>query len=230
MGGFGNTTLLPSGGFPAASRWGTNSEVAHKWADGLHNPCRPQGPQHLRAGDKTSFGPQVGGLAISALPSAGPQHLRGGYEINSGPQMGGLATEPMQSRESPHLHIGGQNRKWPTGGRIGYVTPAIWGRGTKSQVSRKWTDSLCNPCPLGSTQHSIRANTVGSGPQVRRLATYHLLSRGSPRLQSARRTQKWPTCGRSGDVTPAVWRRREKSEVARKWADRLRNMCYLGGT
>ena len=36
------------------------SEVAHKWAGWLHNPCRPGGPQCFRAGYKIRSGPQVG--------------------------------------------------------------------------------------------------------------------------------------------------------------------------
>ena len=46
---------------------------------------------------------------------------------------------------------------------------------------------------------------------------------------------QWPTCGRIGDITHAVWRvpnaleRRRKSAVAHKWADWLHNPCRLGG-
>ena len=40
-------------GVPNASERGTKSEVDHKWAQWLHNPCRPGGPQHFRAGDNS---------------------------------------------------------------------------------------------------------------------------------------------------------------------------------
>ena len=37
-----------------------------------------RGPHHLRAGDKMSSGPKVGGLATSALPSWGSSTLESG--------------------------------------------------------------------------------------------------------------------------------------------------------
>ena len=40
-------------GVPNALEWGTKSEVAHKWADWLHHPCRIGGPRRFRAGDQT---------------------------------------------------------------------------------------------------------------------------------------------------------------------------------
>ena len=63
----------------------------------LHHPCRLGGPQCFIAGDKIKSVPQVGGLATSLLPSRG----------------------------SAMLHSRGQNQKWPTNGRIGYITPTI---------------------------------------------------------------------------------------------------------
>ena len=36
-------------GNPTASERGADSEVAHKWARWLHNPCRLGGPHHFRA-------------------------------------------------------------------------------------------------------------------------------------------------------------------------------------
>ena len=44
-------------------RGGRESEVAHKWAGWLHNPCRLGGPQRFKAGDKISSGPQMGRVA-----------------------------------------------------------------------------------------------------------------------------------------------------------------------
>ena len=42
---------------PNASKRGTKSEVAHKWANWLHKPCRLGGPQRFKAGDKIRSGP-----------------------------------------------------------------------------------------------------------------------------------------------------------------------------
>ena len=39
-------------GVPNILDWGTKSEVAHKWMDGLCQPCCLAGPQGNRAGGK----------------------------------------------------------------------------------------------------------------------------------------------------------------------------------
>ena len=41
-------------------RAGDKIRSAHKWAQWLHDPCRPGGRLWLKAGDKTKSGPQVG--------------------------------------------------------------------------------------------------------------------------------------------------------------------------
>ena len=57
--------------------------------------------------------------------------------MRNGPQVGGLATSPMPYGKSPTLHSKGQNGKWPTSERIGFLTRAVKGvpnasyRGTK---------------------------------------------------------------------------------------------------
>ena len=50
-------------GVPTASQQRAESEVAHKWARWLHNPCRPGGPHRFRAGGRIKGGPQVGKVA-----------------------------------------------------------------------------------------------------------------------------------------------------------------------
>ena len=49
-----------------------------------------------------------------------------------------------------------------------------------------------------------RGGKIRSGPLVGKVATSPLPSRGSPPLQSGGQNQKWPTCGQSGYVTPAI--------------------------
>ena len=50
--------------------------------------------------------------------------------------------------------------QWPTNGRIGCITPAIWEVanasewGTKSAVAQKWADWLHNPCCLGGVPNA----------------------------------------------------------------------------
>ena len=50
-------------GVPNASERGAESEVAHKWARWLHNPCRLVGPNRFRRGGRITGGPQVGTVA-----------------------------------------------------------------------------------------------------------------------------------------------------------------------
>ena len=50
-------------GVPSASERETESEVAHKWARWLHNPCRLRGPHRFRAGGRIRSGPQVAKVA-----------------------------------------------------------------------------------------------------------------------------------------------------------------------
>ena len=50
-------------GVPTALERGAESEVAHKLARWLHNPCCLGGPHHFRAGGRMRGGPQVGKVA-----------------------------------------------------------------------------------------------------------------------------------------------------------------------
>ena len=44
---------------PDTPQWGTKSEVAQKWAEGLHKPWRKGRPQHFKARRKIRSSPQV---------------------------------------------------------------------------------------------------------------------------------------------------------------------------
>ena len=50
-------------GVPTTSERGAESEVAHKWARWLHNPCRLGGPHRFRVRGGIRSGPQVGKVA-----------------------------------------------------------------------------------------------------------------------------------------------------------------------
>ena len=56
--GQGGYITLAAWGVPTASERGAKSEVAHKWARWLHNPCRLGGPHRFRAGGRTRSGAQ----------------------------------------------------------------------------------------------------------------------------------------------------------------------------
>ena len=206
------TSPLPSRGSPPIQSRGAESEVAHLWARWLRHPCRLGDPQRFRAGGR----------------------------IRSGPLVGKVATSPPPSRGSPPLHSGGQNQKWPNCGQSGYVTPAVSGiptaleRGAKSEVAHLWAKWLRHPCRVGDPHRFRAGGGIRSGPLVGKVATSPLPSRGSPPLHSGGQNQKWPTCGQSGYLTPAISgipttsQRGAKSEMAHLWAKWLPHPCHLG--
>ena len=147
--GQGGYVTPAASGIPTASERGADSEVAHKWARCLHNPCRLGDPLRFRAGGT----------------------------IRSGPLVGKVATKPLPPGGSPRLQSGGQNQKWPTCGQGGYVTPAAWGiptaseRGAESEVAHLWARWLRNPCCLGDPLRFRAGGRIRSGPLVGKVAT-----------------------------------------------------------
>ena len=239
------TPPLPSQGSPSLqSRW-AKSEVAHLWAKWLCHPYRLGDPHHCTAGGGIRSGPLVGKVARSPLPSRGspplhsgaaksevahlwekwlrhpcrlgdPHHCRAGGESEVAHLWAKWLGHPYRLGDPHHCRAEGQNQKWPTCGQSGYAAPAVsgipttaergGGGGAKSEVAHKWAKWLRHPCRLGDPHH---CGGGGGG-------------------------QKWPTCGQSGYVTPAVSgiptsaERGAKSEVAQKWAKWLRHPCRLG--
>ena len=101
-------------------------------------------------------------------------------------------------------------------------------------MAHKWARWLHNPCRPGGPYRFRAGGKIRSGPQVGKVATLPLPSRGSPMLQSGGQNQKWPTSGQGGYITPAAWgvptasERGAVSEGAHKWARWLHNPCRLG--
>ena len=147
--GQGGYITPAASGIPSVSERGAKSEVAHLWARWLRNPCRLGDPLRYRARAK----------------------------IRSGPLVGKVATQPLPPRGSPPLQSAGQNQKWLTCGRGGYVTPAASGipsaseRGAKSEVARLWARWLYNPCRLGDPLRFRAGGKIRSGPLVGKVAT-----------------------------------------------------------
>ena len=108
-GRFGYITLDVSG-VPNASEGRTKSEVANMWADWLHHPCCPGGPQRFKAVDKIRIGPTCGRFGYITLDVSGvPSASEWGTKSEMGQHVGGLAASPLLSRGSRTLHSGGQN-------------------------------------------------------------------------------------------------------------------------
>ena len=101
-------------------------------------------------------------------------------------------------------------------------------------MAHLWARSLRHPSRLGDPLRFRAGGKITSGPLAGKVATSPLPSRGSPPLQSGGQNQKWPTCGQSGYVIPAISGipsasvRGAKSEVAHLRARWLRNPCGLG--
>ena len=138
-------------GVPTTSERGAKSEVAHKRARWLHNPCR-LGLNHGRS--------QILDAPAQAIPANVPGVVHNPllcYIQSLRHSLICTRASDMPPGESPPLQSGGRNKKWPTSGRGGYITPAAWKvpttseRGTKSEVAQKWARWLHNPCRLGGS-------------------------------------------------------------------------------
>ena len=233
----GYDTLAVSG-IPTASEQGEKSEVAHNWAKWLRHPCRLGDPHRLRAGGKIRRGPQVGKVATSPLPSWGSPPLQSGGQNQKWPTCGqsgyvtpafsGIPTASERGAKSEVAHLWAKWLRHPR--RLG--DPHRFRAGGKirsgPQLGKVATSPLGDP-------HRLRAGgKIRRGPQVGKVATSPLPSWGSPPLQSGGQNQKWPTCGQSGYVIPAVsgvphrfgagGKIRSGPQVA-KW---LRHPCRLG--
>ena len=235
------TSPLPSRGSPQLQSGGQNQ----KWptlGKVATSPLPSRGSPPLQSGWENQKWPTCGQSgyvtpAVSGIPTAvervgksevahlwvkwlrhpcrlGDAHrCRAGGKIKSGPVVGKVGTSPLSSRGSPPLQSGGGGIKsGPLMGKV--ATSPLPSRGSP---------------PLQSGGGGIR-----SGPLVGKVATSPLPSRGSPPLQSGWENQKWPSCGQSGYVTPAVSgiptasERMGKSKVAHLWANRLCHPCRLG--
>ena len=205
------TSPLPYRGSPLLQSGGQNEKWPTSGQSGYLTPAVSGIPTAAERGAKSEVAHKWAKWLPHPCRIGDPHRFRAGGKIRSGPQVGKVATSPLPYRGSPPLQSGGQNQKWPTSGQSGYLTPAVSGiptaaeRGAKSEV-----------------------------PTSDKLATSPLPSRGSPPLQSGGQSQKWPTSGQSGYLTPAVsgiptaskWG--AKSEVAHKWAKWLPHPCRIG--
>ena len=189
---------LAASGVPTALQRGGESEVPHKWARWLHNPCRPGGSHRIRARGRIKNGPQVGKVVTRPLPPRGSSQLQSGAHNQKWPtsgqggyitrvawgspplQSGGQIRKPTSGQGgyitpgtwgSPPLQSGGQKRKCPTSGHSGYITPSASKLGAESEVAHKWARWLHNPCrPRGPHRFRARGRIKG-GPQVGKVAT-----------------------------------------------------------
>ena len=178
----------------------------------------------------------MGKVATSPLRSRGSPPVQSGGKIGSGPLVDKVATSNLPPRGSLPLHKVGQKQRWHTVGQGGYIAPAVSGiptfseQGAKSEMAHLWAKWLLHPCRLGDLRHCRTRGEIRSTPLMGNVATSLLLSWGTPPFQ---RGPKWPACGQSGYITPAVSgiptasERAAKSEVAHLRAKLLLHPCSL---
>ena len=196
----GNRSPLRSRGSPNTR---TKSKVPDKWP---HHPCVLVGPQ--TRGQNQQWPTSERNCYITPPFSGVPKQ---GDKVKGGPQVGRIATShpAFSGLPSPVCSWGSPNKE------------------TKSKVAHKWAQLLHHPCVLGGSQtrgQSQRWRTSGrncyitpafsgvpkqgdkikGAPQVGRIATSPLRSRGSPNKGT-------------------------KSKVPHKWAELLHHPCVLGG-
>ena len=196
------TSPLPSPGSPPLHSGGGKSEVDHLWAKWLRHSCRLGDPHCCRARGKIRSGPQVGKMATSPLPSRGSPPLQSGGENEKWPTDGqsGYVTPAVSG--IPLLQSRGGNQKWPTCGQSGYVTPAVSGiataaqRGAISKVAHLWAKWLRHPCRLGDPHRCRARGKIRSGPQVGKMATSPLPSRGSHHFRAGGKVRSGPLVGK----------------------------------
>ena len=199
-------------GSPTTAERGAKSEVAHQWSKWLPHPCRIGDPHRLTAGGQNQKWPTSGRSGyLTPAVSGSPTAAERGAKSEVAHKWAKWLPHPCRIGEPHRLRAGGQNQKWPTSGRSGYLTPAVSGsptaaeRGAKSEVAHKWGKWLPHPCRIGEPHRCRAGGRIRSGPQVGKLATSPLPYRGSPPLES----------------------RGTKSEVAHKWAKWLPHPCRI---
>ena len=132
------TSPLPPGGVSTASEWGVESEVAHKWARWLHNPCRLGGvPTVSERGAESKVAHKWGRWLHNPCRLGGPTASEQGAESEVAHKWARWLHNPCHLGGSRTLHSGGHNQRWPTSGQGGYITPATWGGLHRFRVGRR---------------------------------------------------------------------------------------------
>ena len=135
--------LSPRGSPPLQSG-GAESEVAHKWAGWLHNPCRLGGSPPLQSGGQNQRWPTSG---------------KGGF---ISPAAWGVPTASERGAESEVAHKWARwlNNPYRLGGPHRFTSG-----GAQSEVAHKWARWLHNPCRLGGPHRFRARGRIRSAPQ-----------------------------------------------------------------
>ena len=201
------------------------------------SPLPPRGSPLLQSGGQNQNWPTSGqGGYITPAALRIPTASKRGAKSEVAHKWARWLHHPCRLGDPHRFKAGGKIR---SSGQGRYINPAASGipsaseRGTKSEVAHSWGRWLHHPCRLGDPHRFIAGGIIRSGPQVGKVATSPLPPRGSPPLQNGGQSQKWPTSGQGGYITPAASgiptasKRGAKSEVAHKWARWLHHPCRL---
>ena len=175
------TSPLPSRGSPPLQSGGGNQKWPTCGQSGYVTPAASGIPTASERVGKSEVAHLWAKWVRHPCRLGDPHRFKAGEDIRSGPQVGKVATSPPPARGCPPLQ-----------------------RGAKSEVAHLWGKWVSHPCRLGDPHRFRVGRKIKSGPQVGKVARSPLPSRGSPPLRSGWENQKWPTCGQSGYVTPAV--------------------------
>ena len=202
---------------------GTQTKVAHKRAEVLHQPYNLGGPQTRRqskrwptSGRKCYISPAFSGGPLQKGPQTKVAHKRAEvlhhpYVLGRSPNKGTkskVAHKWAEVLHQPYIlgspRTRGQSQRWPTSGRKCYITPAFsevpYKRGRKQRWPTSGPKCYISPTISGFPNQGDKAK---GGPQVGGSATSALRSRGSPNKGT-------------------------KPKVAHKWAEVLCHPCVLG--
>ena len=131
-------------GVPTALEQGAESEVAHKWAGWLHNPCLG-GPHRFRRGAESEVAHR---WLHNPCRLGGPHRFRAGGGIRGGPQVGKVADITPAA----------------------WGVPTASERGAESEVAHKWARWRNNPCCLRGPHRFRAGGGIRGGPQVGKVA------------------------------------------------------------
>ena len=161
----GKSSTLESGG--RNQRWPTSGPAGYTTA------AASGGAQRFKAGDTMRGGPQVSPWLHKPWRVGVPTASVRGTKAEVAHKWAGWLHNPCRQGGSGTLQRGGHNRKRPTMGSCGYITPTASGNPqhfTAQGDSRKWPTTrpgdYITPAAWASSQRFRAGDTIISGQQV----------------------------------------------------------------
>ena len=195
------------------------------------------GLPNVQQGENIRYGPQVGIVAISPLPSRGSPMPSKGRKSETANKWAQWLHHPCLPG-APRCPARGEHQIWPTSGHSRYITPAFLGLpnakqgGKITKMAHMWGKWLHHPCLLGDPQCPAR------GENQKRPTSEHTgyitpAFLGIPNAQQGEKIRNGPQVGTlatsplpsRGSPMPSTG---EKSERSHKQAQFLHQPRHLG--